>query len=429
LPKRYRDELPPAPLPVVADIPDLPELPAIVADLTMPTVKTQANEYGIHREYYGSFPSYDPSEFSSLSDLCNSPALPGNLPPPTQLPWWLRFTSSVQSITQQTSFAPFLNATTFRLMRWFYSVSNTKSLRELNRLVKDVILADDFEKEDLEGFSAEREVKRIDSHQDDTSAIFAADDGWITAPVPIHVPAKDYCHKSEEEAPVFEVKGLQYRKIVEVVKSALQEPSAAQYHLSPFAEFWTPSDHDPTERLYSEMYSSQAMIDEHKKINSHPSSDDNLENFVIAIMLWSDSTHLASFGNASLWPIYMFIGNLSKYVRNKPSAFAAHHIAYIPKVRRRLTRMDCALTSFHSSGTRFKTFTGRPMTPRRQQKFFRTASANLFTLSCYYSWTRNSWMRTRMVWSHSVPMVFHVVDLYVFLFMRAIIPKSAHLIC
>jgi len=31
-------------------------------------------------------------------------------------------------------------------------------------------------------------------------------------------------------------------------------------------------------------------------------------------MLWSDSTHLASFGNASLWPIYLYIGNLSKYI-------------------------------------------------------------------------------------------------------------------
>ncbi|TEB34882.1 hypothetical protein FA13DRAFT_1707097 [Coprinellus micaceus] len=33
---------------------------------------------------------------------------------------------------------------------------------------------------------------------------------------------------------------------------------------------------------------------------------------VAAIMLWSDSTRLANFGTAKLWPVYMFLGNLSK---------------------------------------------------------------------------------------------------------------------
>ena len=49
-------------------------------------------------------------------------------------------------------------------------------------------------------------------------------------------------------------------------------------------------------------------------------------------MLWSDSTHLTSFGNASLWPIYLYLGNQSKYTRGKPTSFARHHMAYIPKV-------------------------------------------------------------------------------------------------
>ncbi|KAF5355377.1 hypothetical protein D9757_014596 [Collybiopsis confluens] len=33
-----------------------------------------------------------------------------------------------------------------------------------------------------------------------------------------------------------------------------------------------------------------------------------------------------------MWPIYMYFGNQSKYDRSRPSAFAAHHIAYIPKL-------------------------------------------------------------------------------------------------
>ncbi len=41
-------------------------------------------------------------------------------------------------------FVPFLNATVFRLMNWFYSGSSFKSIAELQSLVDDVILAPDF---------------------------------------------------------------------------------------------------------------------------------------------------------------------------------------------------------------------------------------------------------------------------------------------
>ena len=63
---------------------------------------------------------------------------------------------------------------------------------------------------------------------------------------------------------------------------------------------------------------------------------DDLETFIVSALLYSDSTHLASFGSASLWPIYLYLGNISKYTRSKPTSFSAHHIAYIPTVRRPL---------------------------------------------------------------------------------------------
>ena len=75
------------------------------------------------------------------------------------------------------------------------------------------------------------------------------------------------------------------------------------------------------------------MLAEDEKIKTAPQPPGcTLETVVAAIMLWSDSTHLANFGNAALWPIYMFIGNLSKYTRAKATSFSAHHLAYIPKV-------------------------------------------------------------------------------------------------
>ena len=75
------------------------------------------------------------------------------------------------------------------------------------------------------------------------------------------------------------------------------------------------------------------MILEYETLTSRPRPPgDNLEIVIAGIMLWSDATHLASFGNASLWPIYLFFANQSKYIRSRPTAFAAHHLAYIPTV-------------------------------------------------------------------------------------------------
>ena len=49
-------------------------------------------------------------------------------------------------------------------------------------------------------------------------------------------------------------------------------------------------------------------------------------------MVASDATKLGQFGTAKAWPVYLFFGNQSKYERNEPKAYAAHHIAYLPSV-------------------------------------------------------------------------------------------------
>jgi hypothetical protein len=249
-------------------------------------------------------------------------------------PWWSGFGSSMRSPTNY--FVPFLNATTFRLMSWFYSGSVMKSLAELDRLVNEVILAEDFDKADLKEFGASKESNRLDNYQGDVEDIrssFSALDGWIATSVKIRIPADGVQHTSEDVAPLFEVPGLFYRKPLEVIKAAFRESAAERFHLTPFNMFYQPDDDTPAEKIYGEIYNSPAMIDKHEKIYSQARDGGcTLETVVAAMMLWSDSTHLASFGTASLWPIYMFLGNQSKYVRSKPTSFAAHHLAYIPKV-------------------------------------------------------------------------------------------------
>jgi hypothetical protein len=247
-------------------------------------------------------------------------------------PWWSVFGSSLENL-ETKYFAPFLNTSVFRLMKWFYSGSNLKSLGELDHLVNEVILAKDFDKKDFSGFRAARESERLDNFSSDPRSHFSTDDGWIETSIKISLPAKQVKHASEVAAPQFEVHGLFYRCFLEVLKSALHETTAEQYHLFPFQDFWRPSPDTNPERIFSELYTSDAFINKHEKIRAQPrEAGCQLETVVAAVMLWSYSMHLTSFGNASLWPIYMFLGNLSKYTRGKLTSFAAHHLAYIPKV-------------------------------------------------------------------------------------------------
>jgi hypothetical protein len=50
-----------------------------------------------------------------------------------------------------------------------------------------------------------------------------------------------------------------------------------------------------------ELYSSDAFITEHAKVQQQPAEPDcHLERVVLGLMFWSYSTHLANFGTASL---------------------------------------------------------------------------------------------------------------------------------
>lgn len=81
------------------------------------------------------------------------------------------------------------------------------------------------------------------------------------------------------------------------------------------------------------MYNSDTFLEEHEKLKSQPQElGCNLETAIAAILVYSDSTHLANFGTASLWPIYIYFGNLSKYIHGMPTSFTAHHLAYMPSV-------------------------------------------------------------------------------------------------
>ena len=229
-------------------------------------------------------------------------------------------------------FAPFKNSTIFRLMNWYHSGSGEMSVSRLNSLVRDVINPSDFQKEHLENFSAKRELECLDE-EDDTSYPFSNENVWKVSTVTIPLPAEGVKHASEK-APVLEVPGVHHQKLVEVITTGFQDEAAEKFHNVPHHLYWKPTPESEPERVITKLFNSDAFINEYKELlrNLPPSSGPYIETAIAAIMLWSDSTHLAEFGTASLWPIYLFFGNLSKYFRARPSDFAAHHVAYIPTI-------------------------------------------------------------------------------------------------
>jgi hypothetical protein len=353
-PRRYHDFLPNS----TTQVPHLPEriiarapspLPADSAEPSSPSpvqsevpepepqsITTEPDEFGLYR-IYETYPSLVPDENQGLDNCCDAPGLAAAPSASTQR-WWTSFGHKVPELSpqalQRNIFAPFLNATVFRLMDWFYSGSNMKSVAELQSLVDNVLLADDYDHTHLQNFSVRSELRRLDGEpgKDSSSLPFTHENGWKKSTVRIKLPA-ERVKQTEDNAPELEVPGVYHRNLLEVFTTALQDESAKSFHYTPFSLFWKPTPESTPERVYSELYNSDAFLEEHRKVQLLPSEPGpQYERAIVACMFSSDSTHLASFGTQSLWPVYAFIGNQSKYARGKPSQFAAHHLAYIPSV-------------------------------------------------------------------------------------------------
>ncbi|KAH9018628.1 hypothetical protein EDB85DRAFT_1873612, partial [Lactarius pseudohatsudake] len=292
------------------------------------------NSYGIYRVYKHGAPSYTPDDDFNLDSVADNPNFARTssgirtAPSPVLFDTDHVFGSS-HSSTNPVSSQRFENPSIFRLMLWYHNSSLTKSLNDLNVLVQNVMRAPDFQVQHFDNFDAVKADEKL-FEQGDTSET-PLNHGWYETTVPISLACDKVTHKSERDAPILSVTGLYHRKPLEVIRAALQESNAQQFHIAPFEEYWVPHSDGPPERIYSELYNSNAYIKEHGIIHAQ-AHEDPLEAVIVSLMLWSDSTHLTSFGSASLWPIYLYIGNQSKYERAKPSTFSAHHLAYIPEL-------------------------------------------------------------------------------------------------
>ena len=392
LPARFRDELPPVTVPELlerdtdeginredeithANAHEASTAMEIDAELRSNASQhsiydTDVDSFGIFRSFYRQPPSFTSNV--NLDSLCDSP----NFAIQRKVRnWWSGITRSLPlelsaaEITEKLGvavatlkenyFRPFMNASSYHLIHWFYNGTKTKTLEDLDRLVQNVLLKPDFVLEDLKKFRAARESQRVDVIKDEALAdsLFQASDGWYKVAMNIPVPFEHFAYNSIADIPLFKVESLFFQRPIEVVKAALQDALPEEFHLQPFKMYWQHDEEDPEnlERVYTDLYNADEFLKEQDRIQmDHETSEHEI--VIAAMMFWSDETHLANFGTASSWPGYLFLGNQSKYVRCKPGAFAAHHLAYIPKVYFIFFFKSNDSSVLFSCQTRFKTF-------------------------------------------------------------------------
>lgn len=276
------------------------------------TLQTTVNSFGLCR-LYPRRPSFEPDKFVSsalLARTCPAAAEGTHSPPKVFAPPY-----------------PFRNMTVYRLMSWMNSGSSRVSETKVASLVKDVILAEDFNSKDLEGFSLRRSLRELDKDEGGKRITFP--DDWIETTVTINIPTK-----SKEDGPKpFSVPGFHFRPLVEVVRAAFADTQARAFHLMPFKRLWSDPLDGHQERIYDELYTSDAWLDAQDDLHKLPKEPGcSLERVIAGLMLFSDATHLANFGTAKAWPLYAYFGNLTKYVRSSPTSGSCHLVGFLPSV-------------------------------------------------------------------------------------------------
>ncbi|KAG2743859.1 hypothetical protein P692DRAFT_20878151 [Suillus brevipes Sb2] len=281
------------------------------------TLQTAFNKFGLAQQYPRR-PSFEPDK------LVPSLLLAKTTPMATEL-------SDTQGPDQLPVMAeppyPFPNRTIYRLMTWMTSGSHQKSQAEVTRLVKDVIQAEDFNLKDLDGFSVRKCLCALDNGPGKGTVTFP--DDWVETDINIDIPTK----LKDDPSETFTIPGFHYRPLVAVIRSAFADIQAHAFHLFPFKCVWKDPLDNHEERIFDELYTSDSWLqaqDDLQRQAKEPGC--SLERIIAGLMFFSDATHLANFGTAKAWPLYLYFGNLSKYACSSPTSGACHLVGFLPSL-------------------------------------------------------------------------------------------------
>lgn len=286
--------------------------------------KSPRGIFGLRRTYYSTDPpSHDPEELVTLMDLSSTRNLvSGNRP-----------------MSTNATYFPYPNRNSFLLGNWYWNEGVQKSQQSFNNLM-NVVGDPSFDPSDI------RDTKWLainaalgSSEQEEASEGEWADvdAGWIKTSIKISVP---FSYHTPRPGPQAYIGGdLYHRSLVSVMRERISDPHFAQrFHFEPYQLTWSPHPKSYEIPVQGELYTSPAFLEAHRKLQDLPGEPGcNFQRVVVALMFWSDATHLTSFGNAKLWPFYLFFGNESKYRRCRPSCNLCCHVAYFQDVSCRIT--------------------------------------------------------------------------------------------
>jgi hypothetical protein len=196
----------------------------------------------------------------------------------------------------------------------------------------DIVGADDFGPAQIRAVSWNKINRQLSLNDWDKEEWVDDDAAWRTSEIKISIP---FDRLTETPGVREYVAGsLHHRSLVTVIRDKISNPCAnAHFHYEPYKLFWQPTTDHEQVRVHGELYSSPAFINAHNSLQESPMEPDcDLPRVVVALMFWSDATHLTNFGKAKLWPLYLFFGNESKYRRCTPSCKSCEHIAYFETV-------------------------------------------------------------------------------------------------
>ena len=328
LPLRYRDVLP-EPLPPILPAPPSSTITTTQL-LTLPndhtlsmttstastslsyTFATEPNKFRLSRYYLTvAPPSHDPEEHVTLEDLMESP-------------------HPEQPSTQ--AFSPYPNRNAFLLGDWYWNSGVQKSQANFQSLI-DVVGNPTFSPADVWDVSWKDVNRRlvVDDQWIDENT------GWDRTPVSISVlfqPCRGTPSGCNAVPQQFTIPDFYHRSLVSVIKEKLACATDNDFfHYQPYRLKWQSASHPDPINVHGELYHSEAFIEADRELQNSPLEPKcTAPRHIVALMFASDSTQLTSFGDAKLWPLYLYFGNESKYRRCKPSCHLANHVAYFQNV-------------------------------------------------------------------------------------------------
>ncbi|KAI0038329.1 hypothetical protein FA95DRAFT_1232934 [Auriscalpium vulgare] len=253
---------------------------------------------------------------------------------------------------------PYPNLTSWLFARHHWLRGKDKSVSDRDDL-QALIIRDDFHKRDL----AKANLKKLDDEMASGVGTLPWDvdrEGWLQSSITFGIPtgikstqatrradATERRHIDQHEfaddvpaaQPIrgnpFTVPGFWHRSIcAEIRKTLSGDPNARRFVYEPYLlEYVPPGGNAAPQGVHGELYNSPAFVDEDLRLQNSPREPGcDLPRAIAGLMFWSDATHVSQFGQAKVWPAYMYFGNQSKYERARPTSCAAHHIAYFPSL-------------------------------------------------------------------------------------------------